>query len=286
LRTAATTFTHLLGTGEFWAALFGALAAFLLGMSATWWANVSAKRTAGNLALFTLVQMYSLLEDIRSQLLVQEVSRQAKLLGRAPFEFEIRSVIGLPKEALRVPVEQLGFLVDSHDPDILNRVTAVGRAFESMLDVIDRHRVLHFRLQERMAAADTGGGGLKVLPRDIPAIVGTDLFIQVVQMVRELQVGLPKTRDAILSVSAQLREVLRMQFPMRHFLRFATIEHRPLTDLPPVPRPRSWRRIVRWTVDLLGRRLGRVRDEETKPDSAPAKIQRFPLSTDDANPGG
>ena len=44
------TLTILLSKPEFWSALFGALAAFLLGALATWWTGVNAKRTAGNLA--------------------------------------------------------------------------------------------------------------------------------------------------------------------------------------------------------------------------------------------
>jgi hypothetical protein len=132
---------ELLKNAEFWAALFGALAAFILGALGQWWANVNAQRTAGNLTLITLSQMYSLIENLRWQLLVEEPRRQAKLLGgAAPYEFQIRAVTGLPKQGLRIPAEQLGFLAESHDPDVLNRLMSIERAFGSILDLLERKR--------------------------------------------------------------------------------------------------------------------------------------------------
>ncbi len=64
---------ELLSKPEFWSALFGALAAFFLGLLATWWAGANAERTAGNLAIITLSQMCSLMENLRRQLVIRNV---------------------------------------------------------------------------------------------------------------------------------------------------------------------------------------------------------------------
>ena len=192
------TIAELLKNPEFWAALFGALAAFLLGAFGQWRADSRQKCTAGNLALITLAQMYMLIESLRQQLFVDEARRQTKLLGKPPFEYQLRGISGLPNEPLRINPEQLGFLAESHDPDVLNRIISIDRAFASMLEVIEQHRQLQLRLQERVAAHDTDGKTM-ISPREMPTLVGMSLFAQVVSSARALQEGLPEVREAIAS---------------------------------------------------------------------------------------
>jgi hypothetical protein len=242
----------------------------LLGALATWRASDSANRTAGNLALITLSQMYALIENIHRHLLVDEPTRAARLLGRPPVEFELRSAIGVDSTGLHMPADQLGFLVNSYDPDVLNRLMVIERAFTSMLDLLRRHEMLHRQLQEKMAAADPGPG-FEVTVGGVARIVGMNLIMQIVDTVRGLQTGLPETRDNLLAVGDQLRNALRMQFPTRRFVQFIPVARdRPIHGLPEFTKPALWRRIVRWGVDTIRRSLGRG----TRGGFAPAQAEQ------------
>lgn len=277
------TIGELLSKPEFWSALFGALAAFLLGALATWWANLNAKRTAGNMAIIALSQMCSLMENVRYQLLVAEPLRIQGILKRAPFPFEIRPAIGLPESPPRIAGDGLGFLADSHDPDILNRLLTVERAFASMLDLVRRHEVVHAKITERLSAYDPMGQkpfGAQV----ILEVVGTKLLVELDTIVEGLEKGLPETRDMLLALGGQLRAVLRVQIPFRRFVGFTSAPRSRLSDQPPeLPKPALWRRLTRWTFDLLAKRrslYGRHPQQRAiqpaAPDSEPPAIQRFP----------
>jgi hypothetical protein len=278
------TASDLLSKPEFWSALFGALAAFLLGALATWWSNLSAKRTAGNMAIIALSQMYSLMENIRYQLLVAEPLRIQKILKRPPLSFEIRPAIGLPESLPRVPADGLGFLADSHDPDIFNRLLTIERAFASMFDLLRRHEVVHAKITEKMSAFDPAGQkpfGAQV----ILEVVGTKLLVEVDTIVEGLEKGLPETRDMLLAVGQQLRGVLRIQIPHRRFVGFTSAPRSRISSQPPdLPKPALWRRTTRWTFDLLAKRRSLPQCEPSdssqaaalEEESKPPHIARFP----------
>lgn len=246
------TVSELLKNAEFWAALFGALAAFLLGATGQWWAANRAKATAGNLAMITLAQMYAFLENLRCQLFVEEATRAARELGGAdPFSIYLRPAIGLPQQELRLKVDQLGFLVDSHDPDVLNRLLTIERQFTSMLDLVRRHHELHTDFQERMSRIDPTGQRPIAL-QTLPQIVSGPLLHQLDDAIEGLVTGLPETRDNIVAVSSQLRSVLRMQLPARRFISFkGAPRSRSVNVRPDVPKPALWRRVARTAVDFL-----------------------------------
>jgi hypothetical protein len=281
------TLHHLFSEPEFWAALFGALAAFLLGALGTRWAASSARRTAGNLTLVALSQMYGLMENMRHYLFVQEANRIFGILKRAPRSFEIRGLIGLPAQILRVPINDLGFLADSNDPDLMSRLLMVERAVGAMLDLARRHHEWHADLQDRMSALDPTGRR-PLLPEELLGAIGTKLFIQIDDAVEGLRVGLPKTRDDILGVGNQLRQALRMQFPLRRFVGFVPVP-RTSTIGPPtgLPAPALWRRFTRWLADFLRKRKTLpwprtpAPEATTAADALPPAITRFPTRTFD-----
>src|SRR6185437_6458240 len=97
-------------------------------------------------------------ETIRCQLLVDEASRAAHELDMVDaISVYLRPAIGLPQQELRLNVDQLGFLADSYDPDMLNRLLTVERQFTCMVDLIHRHHKLHHEFQDRMSRADPTG---------------------------------------------------------------------------------------------------------------------------------
>jgi hypothetical protein len=282
------TLGELLSNPEFWSALFGAvagaLAAFGLGSAGQWWSANSANRAAGNLALITLIQMYQVLDNIRRQFLVEESNHQAKLLRRDPFEFELRPVtLGLSEGKLQLAMDQLGFLAESHDPDVLARLMTVERAFELTVAMVVKHEHLMQKFQARMANAHLAGES-EVPPGRMPEIVGPDVFVYVVLTVRELQRALPDTLEGISRVTQDLRNALRMKLPTRHFLRYEFTNPRRMSERPEPQRPALWRRAVRAAVDALFRPRHSRRQEVTpiaapEPERQP-RIRKFILPTD------
>ena len=256
------TIAELVSKADFWSALFGAVAgalsAFLLGAAGTWWAANSARRTAGNLTLVALSQMYSLMENLCQHFLVREPTRFAKLAGRPPVSFEIRAAVGMSGQQLWIPAKDLGFLAECHDPDILNRLLSVERAFGSMLDLIARHERLHNELQEQLAAVEKSGRR-EVSPQNFADLVGMHILLQLNDTVMGLAEGLPATRDSLQRICDQLQGILRIQFPIRHILRFDFAPRSRAIDQAPAADARSlWRRAVRGIVDLLLMPVGRL----------------------------
>jgi hypothetical protein len=245
------SFSLLLSKPEFWSALFGALAAFLLGALGAWWAANSAKRTAGNLALVALSQMYSQTENVRYYFLVAEPIRARGTTGHDPLPYEIRGAIGLVKQNIRVPAESLGFLADSHDPDVLNRLLTIEREFTSLMDLVRRHERLHDDFTAVLDKRDPSGQeGYR--PQDFLRTVGIKVLIQIDDTIEGLRTGLPECRDDILAIGEQLREVLRSHLPARKFIRFSAAPRSRLSSQPPdLPKPALWRRATRAIVDIL-----------------------------------
>jgi hypothetical protein len=272
------TIADLLSKPEFWSALFGALAAFLLGVLATWWAGVGAKRTAGNLALMTLGQMYELLESARLYFLIDEPNRVRTLIGSDPVTFHLRGLIGFPRDLPKISPDSIGFLVDSHDPDVIARVLSVERAFISTIELIRRHEDRQGRLQLLMNAAEPTGRRPTTLEELVGAI-GVQPFLEVDYAVGEIQKALPETCDGLIRVQGQLRAALRYQFPGRGFIRAIPSSRRPLGEPPPnIEEPALRRRIVRWLTDLLfkPRHFRRQITPESPPTPVYPNVQRFP----------
>lgn len=245
------TLSELLSKPEFWSALFGAAAAFLLGALGTWWLNTSAKRTTGNLTLVLLGQMYGLMENLRHRMFVEEANRFLRLAGRPPLSFQLRGIVGIPARLPQLPFDELGFLAESRDPDLMSRLLQAERAFNGMIDLARRHRELHSELAARLDSRDRSGRQ-GVTTQDVVDAVGMKVLIEIADAVDDLRTGLPDTRDSLLRVSGQLRDTLRLQFPFRHFVSFKPAPRSPTLDQPPgLPDPAVWRCVARWVVDLV-----------------------------------
>lgn len=283
------TLPDLLSKPEFWAALFGALTAFLLGVFGQWWTANSANRSNGNITLMALSQMYTELENLRHHVLVQEplrAGRIRKLVGYKPLPFEIRPPVGIAAQRIRLRTESLGFLADSNDPDVLNRLLTIERAFNSLLELAARFERLHGEFGASLNLHDpTGQTGYS--PESLIPIVGAKLLIELDDTVEGLKTGLPRCCADLLAITGQLRQTLRAQFPVRRFVGITTIPRSGIATPPlDLPKPALWRRATRATVDVLSAPLSwngcaepsaepgascEAASEETAPE-----IRRFP----------
>jgi len=243
------SFWNIAGSKEFAAALGGAGAAFLLEAMRRWWADNSKKQASINMALLSLSQMYTVLKNYHDQVFVDARPALEKELGHDPPPFYYKAAIGTGDQQLRIKYEELGSLLRSYDPDVLSRLLAAERCYLSGRALMDEHALLHREFQRR-AAADPSTATASTIGA-IKGIVGPDLYGQLEATVEGLQEGLPKDYATISTVGRQVREVARMQFPVRRFVGFNPIERTDVVDISVVGKPASWRMALRWIVDLV-----------------------------------
>lgn len=256
------TIDRLVASAEFWAALAGAfagaIAAFLLGRLSQWRTSANARRSAGNLTIITLAAMYSEAKAINDSIFLRPLPELTKLHGRAPLYFEFRAAMDLLEEAPPLDIEPLGFLVDSHDPDILARLIAAKNNFAAMLKIAAAHERLSIELQSRLAKIDPI---VKAQHRpeenDLFKLVGMDVMLQLKSVAEGLQSILPELEKSLLRLGGELREVLLYQLPWQSFVRFIPEDRGKLSEAKSYAiRPALWRRAIRSVRRRVDKVLG------------------------------
>lgn len=230
----------------FWSALAGALTAFILASMAQWRRTLTARRSAGQLALIALGDMYSTAKWANDEFFDEQRKVWIETYRREPLYFELKP---LPSVLLGEPptldIERLDFLADSHDPDILLRLMDVKHSFAATLKFLGRHEELHHAVQTIMSKDDpTGQKAYRA--EDVISLVGVDVLTQLQSTVDSLRVGLPEMCAASMKLSGQLRDVLLYQFPLRSLLQFIPEKRGKLSETHTYARrPALWRRALR-----------------------------------------
>jgi len=140
----------------FWTTLLGAMTAFALGRFGQWRSTPNERRAAGNLAIVTLAEMYSEAKALYDSVFVAGSEEIRKMLGRELLSFEYRAVIDIPAVP-NLDVQRLGFLADSHDADILVRITAARNQFAGMIKLAEAHSRLSAEIQAAPGKNDRTG---------------------------------------------------------------------------------------------------------------------------------
>jgi hypothetical protein len=241
----------------FWSTLVGALTAFTLASLGQWRRTLSARRAAGQLALIALGDMYSTAKWANDEFFDEQRKKWIEAFRREPLYFELKP---LPEVLLGEPptidIEDLGFLADTHDPDILLRLMDVRQNFAAILKFLRRHEELHHTVQAVMSKDDpTGKKAYRA--EDVTSLVGVDVLSQLQSTVDALRIGLPEMCAASMKVSGQLRDVLLYQFPLRSLLQFIPEKRGKLSETPTYARrPALWRRALRQLRRLWDRAFG------------------------------
>ena len=180
------------------------------------------------------------------------------MLGRAPRYYEFRAAMDPPAAPPPLDVGRLGFLADSHDPDIAVRIITAKNDFAAMLRIVAIHERLQLGLQRQMAQIDARAG-IAPSTDDVPKVVSKDVMVQLETVVKGLQTILPELMKSLKRVGDDLRDVLRFQLPSRSFLKFIPQARGPLSEAKTYAvKPAKWRRTVRevrgWIDRLFGPR--------------------------------
>lgn len=261
------SFRDIFSSGEFWAALFGASAAFLLEGYRRWRSDCTNQLEAGNATILALSQMYTLLKNIETQIFLDRAAQVRNTLQREPMFFEYLSPVPVRYEGLHVPLGELRFVLTTHDPDLLNRMLSAERGFTTILSVLEEHHRLHKAFQDNLSAAQrTGDIPVAFTEGQLAAAVGPHLYEQLRSIVGSLKADLPHYSNLLFEMAKQLHQLLKYQFPTRLVMRFDRQVRRDAGLIPPnVRKPAFWRRALRFVVDLpkrLRRSARRRREAE------------------------
>lgn len=234
---------------EFGAAFFGALAAFILEAFRRYREDRRKDLAAGNQAITVLAQMYSVLRNVNDQAYVGRAKEIREKLNRDALYLEYQPLgIGWNPQT-QLPMSRLGFLLKSHDGDILNRLALVERAFLTILDTNLRRNDVHVRFQERARSVLIPGNEMRL--QELEDLVGVDLALQLKQLTEHLLSDVPRTRDDLLSLSTQLRGVLDMEFPTGRTVGFKPFDvpYEGVAAPPDAHKAAWWRRVVRAIIN-------------------------------------
>ncbi len=229
---------------EFWAALFGALAAFLLEALRRRWADNTRRQAAINLALLSLAQMYTVMRNYHDQVFIAGREALMKQIPGEPPVWAYQPAHGLTDLQLRLDYEALGVFLQSHDPDLLHRVLAAERIYHGahfqMLEHLKLHREFQRRLAETRAPEEFNAPS-----QPLEDIVGPDLLGQLTSIATSLRDKTSGDLQQVLAATNQLRDVARAHFPTRMFLGIDVVSPKDATKPPShIRKPRLWRRFV------------------------------------------
>ncbi len=234
------------------AAFLGACAAFLMEALRRWWSDRRDTLAAGNEAVFALAQMFAHITNVYNQQFVEQAKVFREMANREPNYAEILP-LELGDGVARLRFERLGFLLRSHDPDLLNRLAAADSNFGVLTKVIERRNEAQVQWQRATAAVFAQNLSGSPIPFEtLERLVGMDLSFRLKNMTEELQRRLPECSKELRSAGQQLTRVLSLVFPMGRVNSFIHVERENAVTPPSgIPKPPLWRRFIRGIVRLM-----------------------------------
>lgn len=247
------SWTDVATSTESIAAFTGALAAFALAAIGKWFANRRAEWMAGNEAIFAVAQMYSQIVGLSRQQFDEQIEHSKKTRGREPNYTEFLPVEVGEGDVLRPKLEELGFLLQTYDPDLLNRLAVVIQKFDVMMHVMRQLNLTQNQFQQAFAALlvhFSGGVTLTALEDNLSPY----LMSRLKALVEGARTGLPDCAADLKEIGKQLGETIAYSFPTRRVAKFEAIEREQPTQVPTTAgKPRIWRKVVRF-LSRIGRK--------------------------------
>jgi hypothetical protein len=206
---------------------------------------MNARHAAGNLAIITLAEMTSEGKAVYDSLFVVQQAEFLKRFKREPMYFEYRALIDVPVEPL-LSIEALGFLADSHDPDILLRLVVARNDYRTMLKIASEHRRLQLELQSSLGDQSKRPHQHARSETEFAALIGPDVMLQLRTVTENLRAILPEVIKSLQRVADDLRTVLGYQLPWRSFVKYMPEERGKLSETKShAVNPALWRRAAR-----------------------------------------
>jgi hypothetical protein len=227
--------------GDFWAAAFGALAAFAFEGFRRLGEHARAEQDATNCALIALSQMFTDLKNLDNQVYVAADVRARALHGRDAVGVEVDPVQGSLSRSTTVDLGSRAFILRGHHPDVINLLSVADSRYGTcMLIEGERSSMLH-NYQAKLSAAGVRAGQV-VTRTEVIAAVGELLVLSIDRMTRDQRRALRNALTSIVEAREALFDAASLHLPMRSLISFDEI---PPNDVPPAPRAAFWRYWVR-----------------------------------------
>jgi hypothetical protein len=251
---------QIFNSAEFWAALFGALAAFLLEAMRRWIQDRKHKIAAGNEAVFAMAQMHSLATLINNQMFEDRKVQVRKVMEREPLYFEFLPMPLPPDIWSKMGLDRLGFILATYNPNLMSKLAGFERGFSALMHFVERRNAQHEEFQQRRVALPHPDA--PVQQAHLEKMIGIDLCAQLRQSTEELMKGLPKAAADAVELGKQLSATLSFVFPLARISRFTPTDRQRSISAGPDPVAPLWRRLVRGFVTKVRRPTGVVLDEK------------------------
>jgi hypothetical protein len=198
-----------------WGALVGAVTAFLLEPRYRRVERIRIEVGHCNRLLFTLVQMLTVLEDLKEQLFEEPRER----LGHVPEWNEIGGMAGARDCGPEFIVGEYTFLLEdrntkSRAPELLGRIYTVHRNFKATLDHLRERTQLWYEYCERRSATAFSHGAEALQGMVLASAPATRIKEFTQWLEKDLSEEIPNLKRLI----PDMKEVLRVQYPNRRFI--------------------------------------------------------------------
>lgn len=228
--------------GDFWAAFFGALAAFLLGVLAKWVERNTARQDAANRAVMALAQMYSQLKNAKAGCFDEQAKEFRERTTRAIAPWNYRPIAGIGAHQITLDIKELSFLSMSHDTNLPNRMLQAELDFRTNIDQLKLLQQIQLDFQRRAAGHLSEQ---RVNTReDVVGAVGPDVVGHLESMVRDMPGVLEETYRSIHQLGIELSEAASLMLPLRRIHRFVDKNDPAAADAAAIEVPKS-RRFIR-----------------------------------------
>jgi hypothetical protein len=233
------------------AAFLGAFSAFLLEAWRRWRSERRADLGAGNEAVFVLSQYHSLLSTLNQQAYIKRSAHVRNTLGRDPIYAEYIAAAAPWNSALHLPLDRLGFILRTYDPNLLGRLATLERTIISLFEAQQTRNSQHMEFQKGMADLERHSAPRAPIAfEDIEAHVGRNLALQLRQSTEFILTNLPDCIQKIPAVAGHLSALLSHEFPFGRAIQFSdpniSIDVEAASAVPPI-----WRRQLRRIIKAL-----------------------------------
>lgn len=205
--------------GDFWAAAFGALAAFAFEGFRRFGEHARAEQDATNCALIALSQMYTDLKNLDNQVYEAADVRARAEHGRDAVSVEIYPVQGNLTKSYTVDLGSLAFLLRGHHPDVINLLSLAESRYGTCILVEGERTALVTQYQAKLSESGVAAGS-SLTRDDVVKAVGELLVICIDRTTDGQRKGIKNALNSIVEAREALFDAASLHLPMRALISF------------------------------------------------------------------
>jgi len=202
------------------AAFLGARYAYILNLAKEQRDEKKKNIVAGNLAVFNLIRMLNVLLDYQNQIIAPVRDKPLAFI-------EMQPTLHLLEDDINLDLNQLSFLLNSGDPNLLGELAAEKSKFKRTLDTINERSQHHIdRLQpiaEKYGMREKESYTLSQFEETL----GPQLFVTMRQSTKEIIESVDSTILSIQIACGKLTSVLKKIFPNETIISYSLPHNNP-----------------------------------------------------------